>query len=468
MAIYNAYLEGAEREAAIFNMEVNNQYEKLSMLYEMTLMELDQAKKDIELKVFKENGTYDDLEYLISEAEAQAAGDQQNIISQILNWFASAIQRLFTNIKNFFTGAKDVPDDTDVQVDMYDNEDGLFKTVTGILDNVANMDGKITVENVLKVALGSVAGGGAILAILDKINKDHPIKTRIVKFAVAKKWDQTAQALGGKIQNITGAITKKFGDNAVIQTILDKVCKPVMDVLTTISDKCSAALQAAKTKVGQAVASATGNANNAQVQPQNGQQNAPAANGPGAVTSAKTDGEGAGARIKANFVDNTSGTATPRIAYLNKDGKLIGAKDGQPISANIKSILEGDAKVKEAVQKLIKNAEKSAIKNSPQAQMANGNQKTPSQAKPAQPQNNQTGNQPQPVNASAEDLQIELGDDYTVEVAEDGVLEITINEAVEIPADYLTTTQSIFGMIAEEEANEDPELVELQKLFEEL
>jgi hypothetical protein len=219
MAIYNAYLEGADREAAILDMELNNQYDKLSMLFEMSLMELDQVKRDIELKVFKESGTYDDLEYLISEAEAQVAQDQTNIISQILQWFANAIQTLFTNIKNFFTGAKNIPDDTEVQVEMNDGEDGMFGEITKILDNVANMDGKITLDNVLKVALSGVAGGGAILAIIDKINKDHPIKTKIVKWAVVKKWNQTTNSLIGKIQSITQSITQKFGDNTVIKSI---------------------------------------------------------------------------------------------------------------------------------------------------------------------------------------------------------------------------------------------------------
>lgn len=473
MAIYNAYLEGADREAAILDMELNNQYDKLSMLFEMSLMELDQVKRDIEIKVFKESGTYDDLEYLISEAEAQVAQDQTNIISQILQWFANAIQTLFTNIKNFFTGAKNIPDDTEVQVEMNDGEDGMFGEITKILDNVANMDGKITLDNVLKVALSGVAGGGAILAIIDKINKDHPIKTKIVKWAVVKKWNQTTNTLIGKIQGITQSITQKFGDNTVIKSILDNVCKPVMNVLKGVSDRCAAALETAKQKVGD-VANNVKNAVTGNNQQANGQaqpQNAAASNnGPATVSGAKTEGHGTGARIVASFVDNTSGQPVTRKAYLTKDGKVNGAGDSKPIPANIKSIIEGSDAVKNAVQRIAKGAEKDAMKNNPQAQLATGTQvdkKAQANKVKAAEDKGMQSQQAQLVQNSAADIQADLGDEYTVEMVNDELV-ITINTVFECPEDYLSTTQSIFGMVAEEESTEDPDLVELQNLFNEL
>ena len=145
----------------------------------------------------------------------------------------------------------------------------------------------------------------------------------------------------------------------------------------------------------------------------------------------------------ATFTDNSSGQPVARKVYLNKDGKVTGSGDGKPIPANAKSIIEGSEAVRNAAARITKAAEKTAMKNSPNAQMTQSNE-------------------------AAEDLRLELGDSYTVEIAEDDMIDVIINEAFDVPEDYLTTTQSIFGIIAEQEAAEDPEFEELQKLFSEL
>ena len=71
--IYNGYLTGFERELAIEDAEIDNTFSRFDTMWEMVNLEYEQNIRDAELKVFKENGTYDDLLYLYQEAENAAA-----------------------------------------------------------------------------------------------------------------------------------------------------------------------------------------------------------------------------------------------------------------------------------------------------------------------------------------------------------------------------------------------------------
>lgn len=472
MAIYNAYLEGAEREAAIFNMEINNQYEKLSMLYEMTVMELDQAKKDIELKVFRESGTYDDLEYLISEAEEQAAQDQKNVISQILDWFSRAIQKMVTSIKNFFTGAKDVPDNAEIDVpEEFLNADkdskaiSILQTLQGINENTA--------PNFFESSLGKILGvgvaAGSIFVINRAVAKSKKSTAKAVKDEVKK-----AEGMQGQLNKVIGRI-KQVLDSAsnlpiigqfctTAKGVLDNTVKPISDWL---QDKIAwggdilksvPVVQNAANAVNNGIDAVKGQINNVKgaVNKQLHGNKTQQVNDAVGVTSATPDGNNT--RIKVAYVDKSSGKDEPKRTTVDLNGKVLDTS----IPAKVRQGIQNSEAVKSALA-AIKSATQKP--NNKPAKPAN----TPTQQQtPAQQPQTTTQAPAQPVTASAKDLQIELGDNYTVEVAEDGVIEVIINEAVEIPDDYLSTTESIFGMIAEEEANEDPELIELQKLFEEL
>ena len=461
MAIYNAYLEGAERDAAILSMEMDNQYDKLSMLYEMTLMELAQVKKDIELKVFKESGTYDDLEYLISEAEAQVAQDQTNVLSQILQWFANAIQKMITGIKNFFTGAKDIPDDTEAQVELPEKETEMFTKINGILNSVAGMDGKITMDGVLKVVAGALGVGGTLAglgAVWNKFDQDHKIKARIMKWGAVKAINAACNKSVGALNKIITDVINKIQDTGVGRWICDQILRPIQQRCDNIINICNGAIQTFKANIGKAVDAVKGavsgnkkdNNPNAPAAPADGN-----AGGPGSVSSANPDK--GNARINVTFVDNTSGTPVTRRAALDISGKIIGAKDGKPVSANLKAIIQNSDQVKAAVE-AIKNKNAKAAQTQPANNQTNP-APAPAPAAPAAPAT-------QPAVKESFDIgDFDLGDDYTIEIAEDGVLEITINTVFECPDYYKSTMESIFGMVAEEEANEDPELKELQDFF---
>lgn len=94
MSIYNEYLTGAERELAIEASTFDVEISRLFTMLEMVDLQYDQMVKDAELKVLTESGTYDDLTYLITEAEAEVGTQKKGIFSQII----SAIGQLFASI----------------------------------------------------------------------------------------------------------------------------------------------------------------------------------------------------------------------------------------------------------------------------------------------------------------------------------------------------------------------------------
>ena len=88
------------------------------------------------------------------------------------------------------------------------------------------------------------------------------------------------------------------------------------------------------------------------------------------------------------------------------------------------------------------------------------------------PKNNTQQNNGAPQNNTTPPAGKESADSFTIgdlifESAGDDDWNITYNRVIDIEeaTNYISTTQSIFGMIAEEEANDDPELLELQELF---
>ena len=97
--LYNEYLTGAEREAAIIIAESDAQFAKLNILFETIDATIEANKLSAEAKVFVENGTYDDLVLLYTEAEQEAKTKKRGVIAAILD----AIGSLFTKIGNFLT-----------------------------------------------------------------------------------------------------------------------------------------------------------------------------------------------------------------------------------------------------------------------------------------------------------------------------------------------------------------------------
>ena len=100
-ALYNEYLTGAEREAAIDDAVAAAEYAKLNLLYEAVDAKLEADMLAAEAKVLTENGTYDDLTMLYMEANQEADAKKENLITRFINW----ITGVFTKLGQWLTGS---------------------------------------------------------------------------------------------------------------------------------------------------------------------------------------------------------------------------------------------------------------------------------------------------------------------------------------------------------------------------
>lgn len=100
-ALYNEYLTGAEREAAIDDAVAAAEYAKLNLLYEAVDAKLEADLLAAEAKVLTENGTYDDLTMLYMEANQEADVKKENLITRFINW----ITGVFTKLGQWLTGS---------------------------------------------------------------------------------------------------------------------------------------------------------------------------------------------------------------------------------------------------------------------------------------------------------------------------------------------------------------------------
>ena len=166
-------LTGFEREFAIESAKTDIAFKKLDALYEAVDANLQANYKEAELKVYSENGTYEDLAMLYTEAEKEAAGKQRSILGSVFK----IIKDLCTTIKNFIVNifTKKVQSVTSDELEVNEEEYNTLKStqsfgdmVKGGLANVAKSS-KATLEklrdNIKKhKILTAVAGIGAAAA----------------------------------------------------------------------------------------------------------------------------------------------------------------------------------------------------------------------------------------------------------------------------------------------------------------
>lgn len=141
--IYNAYLEGEDREYAIMEAESNMIFNKLFAMLEMVDIQLELNKEAAEYKVLKESGTYDDLQYLYTEAENEANEKKQSIIQTIANAISSILSSISNGIRNFFNKNKNANPDEMVEVDgeAWDKAqklDTLWSKIQGVFNSIPN------------------------------------------------------------------------------------------------------------------------------------------------------------------------------------------------------------------------------------------------------------------------------------------------------------------------------------------
>ena len=188
-------LTGFEREIAIESAKMDISMQKLDALYEAVDANLQANYKEAELKVYAENGTYDDLAMLYMEAENDAAEKKGGIFSSLFNAIVSFCSSIINGIKNIFKSSKNksVPQDTVLDVATEDAKklDTAGKIVgksTGFLHGIksATKEGcknfiKFVKDNIGFVVVTGTAVTGAVAGTT------HVITKKVTKASFEKK-----------------------------------------------------------------------------------------------------------------------------------------------------------------------------------------------------------------------------------------------------------------------------------------
>lgn len=170
MAIFNEYLTGEDRVLAVEAARYENEWNKLSTLFEMTSMQLDQMRNDAEMKVFEESGTYDDLDFLYQEAENETTAQNQNIFQKIIQWFKNIFTAIGNKVKSFL-GNKNPEEEVEVPVEVIEKVGAIEKAHSEMsvgFAKIRNGDftGAFNILNAVKipalVAAGAIGTGVAI------------------------------------------------------------------------------------------------------------------------------------------------------------------------------------------------------------------------------------------------------------------------------------------------------------------
>ena len=164
MSIFNEYLTGIDRELAIEESAFDTEFSKLQTMYEMCNLQLAQMHKDAELKVLTESGTYDDLTYLIIEAENEVGQQKQGIISRIID----AIGRLFSAIGNKIQsifGKGDANTEVEGPADTVDKANALITAINNAdsgVNKLRNGDASGALDLLKAIKIPAIIAGGAV------------------------------------------------------------------------------------------------------------------------------------------------------------------------------------------------------------------------------------------------------------------------------------------------------------------
>lgn len=252
--LYNDYLTGAEREAAIIIAESDAQFAKLNVLLETVAATREANYLAAEAKVFAESGTYDDLTMLYTEANQEAEKKEGGIFKAI--W--RAIKGLFARIGTFLTdhfGGDSIPKNGANMPSDVENHMNIFQRIWSQIQAVIASfkagkvkDGCLNLLKLFKpdtLGLPVVFGAATTWAIV----KRDTIKSWIANLnkvsddtvdamdAVEKTGDDVDTAVGGATNVASAVAGAVAGDDAA---------KAVKDAGDTAKDKIKAAFENAK------------------------------------------------------------------------------------------------------------------------------------------------------------------------------------------------------------------------------
>ena len=137
---------GIERDIMIFE----NASDKIDTSITISDLVYNQSLRDAEIKVFKENGTYDDLESLYIEATKSNKKVQKGIFVRMAEWFEKFFRTVMDKVTTFLTGSARRNQNELVDYDpALDDVNKDAKGILGKLKEVTNAIGKVAFGGLL-------------------------------------------------------------------------------------------------------------------------------------------------------------------------------------------------------------------------------------------------------------------------------------------------------------------------------
>ena len=247
MSIFNEYLTGIDRELAIEESAFDVEFSKLQTMYEMVKLQYDQMCKDAELKVLTESGTYDDLTFLISEAEAEVGEQKKGIIARFIEAIGKLFSAIGKKISEIF-GLGDANMDVEVPADTVEKGNALLNSINNAQNGIAKLrNGDFTgALDLLKalaipvIATGATVGG---VVLYKKGKLDELIKKIQAGFQKLKEGFEDAKnkILGTNDQSQQDAQNNSLNIIQKIGTAINKfvslVTSCITKAITKVGDK---------------------------------------------------------------------------------------------------------------------------------------------------------------------------------------------------------------------------------------
>lgn len=124
---------------------LENKFDRAMTIANIIALEHEQVMRDIENKIFIENGSMEDMEYLYLEAENENSDKEKGILHKIIKFIKNIITKIGNKINELFSGGED----KEIKVD---------KTQLGFIDKVVNHFSEIKAAFNM-VITGNVSGG---------------------------------------------------------------------------------------------------------------------------------------------------------------------------------------------------------------------------------------------------------------------------------------------------------------------
>ena len=214
MRIYEEYLDNDERELAIEKAKEELNNARLEFMLEMVDRKHEINRMNAELKVLKEGGTYEDLDFLYEAAENEKNEEKQGIISSIITGITSIIQSIINTINGFFKKQKKNDDDENktlkVPTAVADSANKLCSTYENMKNKITDMS---TVDKVKSFGKVVAALGGTIVEV--EVAKNKVTSYKEIKKKEADEEITTMQAIlsmcNEKLTSIPNSVRGLFG-----------------------------------------------------------------------------------------------------------------------------------------------------------------------------------------------------------------------------------------------------------------